>query len=233
MIKIFFALILLLNFAAAKSNLEVVTELFTDENFDQASYLRGELRGQSKHEFYAKDRAEINITSLGEGDEFEVFRVNLKKFSNGENIDLYVYAREGELYMIRTLAMTGAIFGAIKEYERANKKPKEVDIKNLKLIVASDGELVKFGRENEAKFERIFELHANKAQNLERELKELHLSHVDDEFIFCLIIGGVLDNTVGFMRAAREEDVPKMSPSRYIMIERLSPNSKWYLFKTT
>ena len=54
-----------------------------------------------------------------------------------------------------------------------------------------------------------------------------------DDGVFELIIGGIRDNVVGFMRVENESNLPQMSPSEFIMLERLSPNSKWYLFKTT
>ncbi|WP_297988985.1 hypothetical protein [uncultured Campylobacter sp.] len=46
-----------------------------------------------------------------------------------------------------------------------------------------------------------------------------------------LLIGGVTDNSVGFLRVQDEADLPQMSPSEFIMIEKIAPN--WYLFKTT
>ena len=48
---------------------------------------------------------------------------------------------------------------------------------------------------------------------------------------FMLLIGGVTDNSVGFLRVQDEADLPQMSPSEFIMIEKIAPN--WYLFKTT
>ncbi|MCD8213680.1 MAG: hypothetical protein LUC34_06510 [Campylobacter sp.] len=46
-----------------------------------------------------------------------------------------------------------------------------------------------------------------------------------------LVTGGVLDNLVGYMRVENEANLPQISPSEFIMIERISPER--YLFKTT
>lgn len=48
---------------------------------------------------------------------------------------------------------------------------------------------------------------------------------------FMLLIGGITDNSVGFLRVQDEADLPQMSPSEFIMIEKIALN--WYLFKTT
>ena len=109
-----------------------------------------------------------------------------------------------------------------------------MDIENLRLILASDSALLKFGRENEAKFEELFALYQKDEVAANEVAKRLHLSHAAyGDGVFELIIGGVTDNVVGFMRVENESNLPQMSPSEFIMLERLSPNSKWYLFKTT
>lgn len=65
-------------------------------------------------------------------------------------------------------------------------------------------------------------------------VKRLHLSHASyDGGVFELTVGGITDNVVGFMRVENESNLPQMSPSEFIMLERLFANSKWYLFKTT
>lgn len=45
------------------------------------------------------------------------------------------------------------------------------------------------------------------------------------------MIGGILDNTVGYLYIKDKNNVPAMSPSQYIMVRSLGGG--WYLYKTT
>lgn len=75
--------------------------------------------------------------------------------------------------------------------------------------------MLEFGRKNEAKFERIFELYNQTPDaKLKADIiaKQIHLSYIqaDREFDFCLIVGGVLAKEIGFMRALSKEDMPQI-----------------------
>ena len=225
----------------ARVDLELIYSLFTDKNFDKNVYFKGEMRDRLKNNFYSSDKFdEIKVAKLGQSSEFSgIFRVWLAS-KNGTSLDLYIFAKEDGIYALRSLAQTSIIEAMIKGYEVASEVEKVqlramgVDIENLRLVLASDNSLLKFGRENEAKFEELFALYQKDEVAANEAVKRLHLSHAayDDGF-FELIIGGVTDNVVGFMRVENESNLPQMSPSEFIMLERLSANSKWYLFKTT
>lgn len=227
-----------LSFAIAfgSSNLELIRELFTNPNFDKAKHFKGEMAARNS-DFYLTRFHIKDIAPLGKGDEFDVFRVSLSSNDGGEHLDLYVYMLEEAIYAVRSLAMTGIIKDLIYHYEKiGDKVRKDLDLENLKLTVAQDSELIKFGKQNLDKFERIFEIYssnlADKDEQIKRILKTLHFSHIEnDENIFMLVIGGMVDNAVGFLRVQKDEDVPRMNKNRFIMIEKIAP--KWYLFKTT
>ena len=206
----------------AQVDLELIYSLFTDKNFDKNAYFKGEMRDRLKNNFYSPDKFdEIKVAKLGRSSEFSgIFRVWLAS-KNGASLDLYIFAKEDGIYALRSLAQTGIIEAMIRGYEAASEAEKAKlramggDIENLRLILASDNALLNEAAANEA-------------------VKRLHLSHAAyDGGVFELILGGVTDNVVGFMRVENEPDLPQMSPSEFIMLERLSPNSKWYLFKTT
>lgn len=225
----------------AQVDLELIYSLFTDKNFDKNIYFKGEMRDRLKNNFYSADKFdEIKVAKLGQSSEFSgIFRVWLAS-KNGTSLDLYIFAKDDGIYALRSLAQTGIIEATIKGYEVASEAEKAqlramgVDIENLRLILASDSALLKFGRENEAKFEELFALYQKDEVAANEVAKRLHLSHAAyGDGVFELIIGGVTDNVVGFMRVENESNLPQMSPSEFIMLERLSPNSKWYLFKTT
>ena len=225
----------------AQVDLELIYSLFTDKNFDKNIYFKGEMRDRLKNNFYSSDKFdEIKVAKLGRSSEFSgIFRVWLASKS-GASLDLYIFVKEDGIYALRSLAQTGIIEATIKGYEVASEAKKAqlramgVDIENLRLILASDNTLLKFGCENEAKFEELFALYQKDEVAANEVVKRLHLSHAAyGGGVFELIIGGVTDNVVGFMRVENESNLPQMSPSEFIMLERLSPNSKWYLFKTT
>ncbi|QKF92107.1 hypothetical protein [Campylobacter sp. CCUG 57310] len=228
-----------LSFAIAfgSSNVDIIKELFTNPNFDKARHFRGEA-ARRNHDFNIKGFYITEITPLGKGYEFDVFRVSVSSNDDSEHFDLYVYMIEDGIYAVRSLARTGIIKDAIDNYDKFSQREKEaIDLENLKLVLLQDSKLLKFGRENEAKFEEIFKLSRSGLNEemirAEEILNTLHLSHIvdDREFDYNIIVGGMLNNLIGFMRVEHEADVPKMNPSRYIMIERLSQDSKWYLFK--
>jgi len=67
---------------------------------------------------------------------------------------------------------------------------------------------------------------------VKEKLKSLHLSSLNkiDEKQIEIIIGGVTDNTVGFLYAP-DNKPPLLGPSEYIWVEKVA--DKWYLFRTT
>lgn len=225
----------------AQVDLELIYSLFTDKNFDKNIYFKGEMRDRLKNNFYSADKFdEIKVVKLGQSSEFSgIFRVWLAS-KNDASLDLYIFAKDDGIYALRSLAQTGIIEAMINGYEVASEAEKAqlramgVNIENLRLILASDNALLKFGRENEAKFEELFVLYQKDEVAANEVAKRLHLSHAAyDDGVFELTVGGITDNVVGFMRVENESNLPQMSPSEFIMLERLSPNSKWYLFKTT
>ena len=147
----------------AQVDLELIYSLFTDKNFDKNAYFKGEMRDRLKNNFYSPDKFdEIKVAKLGHSSEFSgIFRVWLAS-KNGASLDLYIFAKKDGIYALRSLAQTGIIEAMIRGYEAASEAEKAQlramggDIENLRLILASDNALLKFGRENEAKFEELF-----------------------------------------------------------------------------
>ena len=241
--KIFASLILCASCALnlnASPNEELVRSLFSDANFDKNFHFKGEMRSYLKRKFYAADNySEITVAPLGRSDEFsEIFHVFLS--SKEKRFDLYVYTKEDGIYAVRVLAQTAIIEAVVSEYEKFSEAQKrefeqktDADIVNLKLILAPDKELIEFGKQNLSAFEKIYELYASgELGRAKTEIKSLHLSHAETSGKnFMLLIGEITDNSVGFLRVQDKADLPQMSPSEFIMIEKIAPN--WYLFKTT
>lgn len=73
-------------------------------------------------------------------------------------------------------------------------------------------------------------------ENQKELTQELLIRTITDGTLNCdgcmeLTIGGMIDNTVGYLYITDQQQVPQMNPNRYIMVRQLAPN--WYLFKTT
>lgn len=122
------------------------------------------------------------------------------------------------------------------------------EMENIKLNLALDNEIIEHFESNRQGFEilkdEILEIEANdtsdyKERNLGEKIKtkykKLLISTVSDSF-YCtdcikFVIGGMIDNSVGYMYIPNENQVPDMSPSRLIMLREIGGG--WYLFKTT
>jgi hypothetical protein len=121
---------------------------------------------------------------------------------------------------------------------------------NSSLTLASDQELIAHFNKNKATFIRlknellqknilatthgIDELPGSSA--LAAQAKALWLTDVLPDMEtgksnLNFLIGGVTDNTVGYLYVKDEKNVPEMSPGTFIMVRNLGEG--WYLYKTT
>jgi hypothetical protein len=136
-----------------------------------------------------------------------------------------------------------ALFKSREEYE--------YKLGNARLTLASDKELVDHFKNNELDFEKLKdELIANGimstknglqdmagADRFRKRINKLFLNSVGPDIFndssdnLNFNIGGMVDNTVGYLFIKDKKKVPKMSPNSIIMIREIG--NGWYLFKTT
>jgi len=121
---------------------------------------------------------------------------------------------------------------------------------NLNLILALDSEIIDHFNKNKIEFERLKDivfknLYTIKADErgskklyngLENDFHKLFINSIEtggDEFGNCIkfSIGGMLDNTVGYLFVKDKKDVPEMNPAGIIMIREIG--NGWYIYKTT
>ena len=121
---------------------------------------------------------------------------------------------------------------------------------NLNLILSLDSEIIDHFNKNKIEFERLKDiafknLDTTKADEersiklcngLENDFHKLFISSIETggyELGNCInfSIGGMLDNTVGYLFVKDKKDVPEMNPSRIIMIREIG--NGWYIYKTT
>lgn len=146
------------------------------------------------------------------------------------------------------LALTGIIEQAylgLKAKPNLTEEEKSL-FANLKLTLAPDKELKTWFSENSKLLSKLTASLRAKNNNIafyvRRDdkqfpeaaelLRKLNLSSasVEANGNIEFIIGGVTDNTVGFVYSP-SKNPPKISPSSYIWVEEVGTN--WYLFRTT
>ena len=123
---------------------------------------------------------------------------------------------------------------------------------NGRLILETDDNIINHFIENREEFERLRDLAIKEFEELfpnkkiekqinlisgkGHEFKRLYISSIsvgDIEFGLSInfLIGGILDNSVGFIYTDDPRNLPRMSPDRVIMIREIG--NGWYMYKTT
>ncbi|MFV0531835.1 MAG: hypothetical protein ACK5MD_10430 [Flavobacteriales bacterium] len=227
--------------------LEIVRKVFTDRTF------QNEILKNTKLDFKMLDKnketAVINLTLTD---------------SLGKGIDTYVHLRNENGWKInafRALAMTGMLEQIKNQFE--NMTDKQIDsmiatgdedikskedfyynLKNIKLTLELDDNIIKHFNDNKKAFEdlrqKIVSLKSKGKDDLnvilKEDLRKLYLGNLMSRELLCdecivLTIGGMIDNTVGYFYLNDQSKLPKMNPAWIIMIREIGGG--WYLFKTT
>ncbi|WP_426490831.1 hypothetical protein [Hymenobacter sp. 102] len=133
----------------------------------------------------------------------------------------------------------------------ASRDDYNFELGNARLILELDENIIQHFIQNKAGFERIKEAAlkevASKKSDGERSMKLVESFRNDFRKLFissvsyggyelgekCVnfSIGGMVDNTVGYLFAKDENDLPEMNASRIIMLREIGDG--WYLYKTT
>jgi hypothetical protein len=203
--------------------------------------------------------ASVAVRQLEADDRSAVFAVTARVDEG--TFDAYVYLRrDADLWQItafRRLALPGLFYLAFDSLvARPGGSPEdERVIANLKLTVASDSALKQHFEEHAAAFDSLARSAATLADaelpsaypddaeapltprgmELRERMRRLLLTGIgrDEQAPGCLlmVVGGMIDNSVGYLYAPPGCTVPRMSPTYFIYIETLRPG--WYVYKTT
>ena len=184
------------------------------------------------------------LVAIGEG--HAVARV-LARPPEGDPIDLYFYLEEAEqgwrVSAMRTLALPPFVYMMIDQLEAQTSRSPDEDriLENVRLVTLTDAALRHWFDENRQAIDSLVEAYERlpsgsgavrddgATPGISAALAALHLTQISAaEGGIVLVIGGVLDNSVGLMRTASP---PPMSPSEYIWVEPLADG--WFLFRTT
>lgn len=125
----------------------------------------------------------------------------------------------------------------------------DYELGNLRLLLSTDKEIVEHFLRNEEAFNQVKnqileEFHSAIEQegavrigdDQKSSLRKLFISSVktggfDFSETMNFSIGGMLDNTVGYLFVPEGKSVPAMHPDRIIMIRKIG--NGWYIYKTT
>jgi hypothetical protein len=141
--------------------------------------------------------------------------------------------------------------GKPEEGEITSREDYEFELGNARLTLELDDNIIKHFEVNKARFEQLKdsalnELSTKKTKDegriglLKDRKKDYHklfissVSFGDYELggdCLNFLIGGILDNTVGYLYIKDKKDLPEMSDSNVIMIREIG--NGWYIYKTT
>jgi len=161
----------------------------------------------------------------------EQIKTEFEKMSESAIDSLIIYQKDSDHKMFET------------------KEDFKYQLANIKLTLESDDNIINHFNKNKADFLKLKgevstidfnqEEPTYRRTNLKEKLKSNYdqllinsittTFHCDDCFEF--IIGGMLDNTVGYLYVKDIANLPEINPSRIIMIREIG--NGWYIFKTT
>jgi hypothetical protein len=130
-------------------------------------------------------------------------------------------------------------FRKIKNLSNEQKR----QLANMELVLSTDADLKSWFQSNRKEFDALVTLSKGKAKKstyvrlddlkINRVVAKLHLSSAsfDIDGRLNAIVGGILDNGVGYMFEPNSENVPNIDDSEFIWVEPLGDD--WYLFRAT
>ncbi|MBU6955057.1 hypothetical protein [Hahella sp. HN01] len=181
---------------------------------------------------------EISLRALEKTPEREIYAVLLSK--DGKSQDWYIYLindqEKWKISAVRNLALPGLFFMALHEAQSKSERTKEEErqYQNMLLTLRLDSELKEFLRSNIDSLSAIASEAQIDTDKATVAAKALYLNLVRYEKgsgIVDVNIGGMLDNSVGYLFVPAGSNAPSMSDDNYIYIEHVVGN--WYVYKTT
>jgi len=140
-----------------------------------------------------------------------------------------------KLNAVRSLSLTGVVYRALDELSgrKDRSQEEEWELKKLQLTVSSDESLKSYLLDNLSKFNAAAtELLSGNHEDASSAARVLHVSSIsNDSGGIRFEIGGVLDNTVGFLFIPGGRRPPVMTPTGFIYIEEVADG--WFIYKTT
>ena len=202
----------------------------------------------------SENSAVVNITivdSLGNG--IDTY-AHLKKDKKWKIEAFRALAMTGILHQIKTEFenMTEQQIDSLIKTDAENfklRKDFDIEFENIKLTLDLDDTIIEHFKKNKEKFEQLrielLDIEINEDEQSYRKInlgekikidyKELLLNSISTsnycDNCFEFVIGGMIDNTVGYLFVPKGQTIPKMNPNRLILLREIG--NGWYIFKTT
>jgi hypothetical protein len=239
--------------ASAQSNLSIdsdgsgpraVVERFVALNASEA------LSGPEGQALLGGELADLRLTSVGSlapADRVVMLAnghaVARLPASADRNRDHYLYMRRSgdgawKIEAVRALALP-AFFATLRDYLRNAPTRSEEDeemLANSELTLQTDAELRTWFAANRVALDRLRQLAQAGGAGTDEARQIVSAIHglganADTPGLVIIVLGGILDNSVGFLHADDPGAVPAIDPGEYIWIEPVGGG--WYLFRTT
>jgi hypothetical protein len=181
---------------------------------------------------------EVNVRALESSKERKIYAVLITK--NGQSQDWYIYlvSNQGKskISAVRSLALPNIFFTALQEAQKKTNRTKkdEYQYQNMLLTVKLDSELKEYLQKNIKLFDVIVKNakdSPDKATEIAQSLYINFVKYQPETGIVDVNIGGILDNSVGYLYVPDGATAPRMSYENYIYLEQVNEN--WYVYKTT
>ena len=154
---------------------------------------------------------------------------------NGEEADAYFYLEKAPqgwaVSAYRAMAMTGISMALLTELQKRPRltEEEEFEKRNLQLVLSTDSQLRAWFSANRATLEALAKSPAS--DDTAARARAIGVQRVNSDGDKAdIVVGGMLDNTVGFMRPG-PSGPPPIEPSTFIWVEDLGGG--WFLYRTT
>lgn len=241
--RIFLFLIYISAIAFSNDNsLNLIKQFFNPNGMDnKPKVYTGEML-----EFYVNSPTLGKITPKNLKKEIRLLEKNHKEaiytvsVSNSEtSIDWYIYLKkvngDWKLKSIRKLALSGMFFMLLNELKIKDKRTIEEEntYQNMLLTIKSDQKLKDYLHKNIKELKEIIHLSKSNITLANKKAKSIFFNKVTllDSNIIDINIGGILDNSVGYLYIPNNVVPPKINDQNYIYLEKIVKD--WYIYKTT
>jgi len=221
----------------------IVETFFSKQEFPESDryYKRemGKYAGRPPMGAYMPAGFRLTVVLLEESAEHAIYRATYSHTSKPGDWYAYLDRSDGpwRLAAVRCLALPAFLrdlFAQLRAKPNRTEE-EESELQRMELLFSSDSELRAFLKDRVSQFDALAKLITNGAakDSYAHLLKQVRISDgsVDSAGRVVLTIGGILDNSVGFMFVPSSSSPPKMTPEEFILVESIL--GMWYLFKTT
>lgn len=234
---------------------EVINDISDDYCCEMLEYYKDQPNFGSQ----ISSKTKISYRKLEENQHRSVYCVLLEDSSQSSDFYIHMKNENGwKIEAVRALALPGFVFMLLDSIKTMDTIPDSMKMFYNRILMATktDAQLKEYFKMKYKDYEKLLNLFSSHPEikfinnsnnygpdNLDEELITQVKSDLNNLSIDCIerddqyngltffIVFGMLDNEVGFFCADENAEIPKISSSRFIYIEKIFGN--WYIYKTT